>query len=646
MDFVNVMIVVLTVSIILSVIIYQNIYIGKERVNLDGSIIFLLGEAAWNIFYIAQLSVMVIDYKLILYNATLAASAVSVVGFFIFMQSLTKGSVRFARLGYALLAWPAIVIFVQMKFLLQGNQEAFVLNPVIREFFFHNYLVFSGYTIVTKSIFIVNFMIALFAFVTTLLRMPMMKYHQRKNILMLSFLFLLTHTISIYLVFSFESFSLFNSMIVSVFSMFFLKLFIYSYISNADMFNMMMVNRYELVDKIQDSVLVIDEHGMILDYNRSSEELLKELQIQSIDRVQNFFSELKKTIPDFDIEKNRNQIIEYALELPDGDKKVWEIEVTDISIRQTRLGNKKDLMFFIKDVTQSYKQELDFMKYKAAFYSTNAGILIVNKEGLIEEINPGFTRLTGYNEEDVLGKSPRILQSGVHPPEYYKDLWDTINAGKTWVGRLYNIKKDGSRYWERSSISPIISRDGEITHYMGIKEDITKEKEVEDNLKKQSMTDYLTGIYNRRTLMEKSTEEFIEARENDRKISVLMMDLDNFKTVNDTYGHSFGDEVLKRFAKVSIAAIRRSDVLGRYGGEEFMITLPGSSKDSAVMIAERIRESMGKQVFEFEDQEIFVTVSIGVATIGEDDTLTELIERADKALYDAKSSGRNRVVAR
>lgn len=646
MDFVNVMIVVLTVSIILSVIIYQNIYIGKERVNLDGSIIFLLGEAAWNIFYIAQLSVMVIDYKLILYNATLAASAVSVVGFFIFMQSLTKGSVRFARLGYALLAWPAIVIFVQMKFLLQGNQEAFVLNPVIREFFFHNYLVFSGYTIVTKSIFIVNFMIALFAFVTTLLRMPMMKYHQRKNILMLSFLFLLTHTISIYLVFSFESFSLFNSMIVSVFSMFFLKLFIYSYISNADMFNMMMVNRYELVDKIQDSVLVIDEQGMILDYNHSSEELLKELQIQSIDRVQNFFSELKKTIPDFDIEKNRNQIIEYALELPDGDKKVWEIEVTDISIRQTRLGNKKDLMFFIKDVTQSYKQELDFMKYKAAFYSTNAGILIVNKEGLIEEINPGFTRLTGYNEEDVLGKSPRILRSGVHPPEYYKDLWDTINAGKTWVGRLYNIKKDGSRYWERSSISPIISRDGEITHYMGIKEDITKEKEVEDNLKKQSMTDYLTGIYNRRTLMEKSTEEFIEARENDRKISVLMMDLDNFKTVNDTYGHSFGDEVLKRFAKVSIAAIRRSDVLGRYGGEEFMITLPGSSKDAAVMIAERIRESMGKQVFEFEDQEIFVTVSIGVATIGEDDTLTELIERADKALYDAKSSGRNRVVAR
>lgn len=646
MDFVNVMIVVLTVSIILSVIIYQNIYIGKERVNLDGSIIFLLGEAAWNIFYIAQLSVMVIDYKLILYNATLAASAVSVVGFFIFMQSLTKGSVRFARLGYALLAWPAIVIFVQMKFLLQGNQEAFVLNPVIREFFFHNYLVFSGYTMVTKIIFIVNFMIALFAFVTTLLRMPMMKYHQRKNILVLAFLFLMTHTISIYLMFSFESFSLFNSMIVSVFSMFFLKLFIYSYISNADMFNMMMVNRYELVDKIQDSVLVIDEQGMILDYNHSSEELLKELQIQSIDRVQNFFSELKKTIPDFDIEKNRNQIIEYALELPDGDKKVWEIEVTDISIRQTRLGNKKDLMFFIKDVTQSYKQELDFMKYKAAFYSTNAGILIVNKEGLIEEINPGFTRLTGYNEEDVLGKSPRILRSGVHPPEYYKDLWDTINAGKTWVGRLYNIKKDGSRYWERSSISPIISRDGEITHYMGIKEDITKEKEVEDNLKKQSMTDYLTGIYNRRTLMEKSTEEFIEARENDRKISVLMMDLDNFKTVNDTYGHSFGDEVLKRFAKVSIAAIRRSDVLGRYGGEEFMITLPGSSKDSAVMIAERIRESMGKQVFEFEDQEIFVTVSIGVATIGEDDTLTELIERADKALYDAKSSGRNRVVAR
>lgn len=652
MDITNILVSILIISMGISLIIYKNILIGRGRVNLDGSIVFLYGELVWDIIYLIQISVIDLRYKVIFYNLSIVASAVSVVGFFIFMQTLTKGSMRSLKMGYSFLSWPVLIFVFLMYFELQRNYEIFILNPTLREFYQHNFLVFSGYTRLAYIIFVVNFFIAILTVLTTLFRVPNLRKSQKRNILMLLVIFFGIRFTSFMMALNFIGFDILNSMVFGILSMVPLKLFIYAYISNADLFNMMMVNRYSLVEKIQDSVLVLDQKGMILDYNKASVVLLGKINFKKVDEIQNFFSELKQSIPEFDLEKNKNQIIEYAFDLPNHQRKVFEIEMMDIALRKDIFSNKdnkfkKDYMLFIKDITQSYKKELDFMKYKAAFYSTEAGILMVNKEGYIEDVNPGFVKLTGYSEEEVIGKKPNILQSGYHDKEYYKAIWDIISGGKTWSGRFYNKKKDGTKYWEKCTISPITTKDGRITHYMGIKEDVTLEKEAEDDLKEQSYVDYLTGIFNRRNLMEKSMMEFINAREKQQSISVLMMDIDHFKAINDNFGHAYGDDVLKVFADISQNAIRKSDILGRYGGEEFMLTLPCSSQESAIMIAEKIRQNMKNYIFKNEGERIQITVSIGVAVINEEDrTLTELIERADKALYEAKETGRDRVVAR
>lgn len=651
MDIANLMIVFITVSAIVSFNIFRMITVGKGRVNLDGSLIFLSGEITWDLLYFAQLSSTGLKDKMMFYNGTLIAAAISVVGFYIFMQSLSKASLREAKIGYSFLVWPIMVGFLTFYCMIQGKYEIFIENPALRAFQAHSYLVFSRYTPLGYLVFLGSYFFVLLTAFMTYLRLRKSQLRQKRNIMILVFLFLLMRSLSISFIVNPRNFSIFNEMIFSVFSMLPIKLFIYAYISNADVFNLMMVNRYSLVEKIRDSVIVVDEKGMILDFNEAAVEWMHSLGIQYMDRISNFYEELKKTLSEFDLDNNRNRTIEYAFELPGNQKRALEIEVSDISLRKAgfRKGGrvyKKDFVFFIKDITQSYKQELDFMKYKAAFDSIKSGILIVDENGLIEEINPGFTQLTGFTAEDVVGKNPRILQSGYHSEEFYKEMWGTILSGKSWTGRLYNVKKDGSKYWEKCSISPILSKDESIVHFLAIKDDITTEKEAEDNLKEQSDTDYLTGIANRRSLMEKSTAAFIKAREERRNLSVLMMDIDYFKSINDNYGHVCGDEVLKDFAELVKDAVRGTDIVGRYGGEEFMVVLPGTHSQAAVSISERIRTNMQKREFIFAEEPVHITVSVGVASLDQDVmTLAELIERADKALYQAKIQGRNQVRA-
>ncbi|MDO4720648.1 MAG: diguanylate cyclase [Peptostreptococcaceae bacterium] len=654
MDIANLMIVIITISAIVSFKIFRSISVGKGRVNLDGSLIFLFGEMLWDILYFCQLSATSLKFKMIFYNGTLIAAAISIIGFYIFMQSLSKASLKEAQIGYALLVWPILVAGLIIYYIFHGNYEIFIENPALRGFQMHTYLVFSRYALPGHLVFSGNYFFVLLCAVTTYMRLRRSELKQKGNIMMLVLLFLLMRSLSLFMVFNPINFSIFNSMIFSVFSMLPIKLFIYSYISNADVFNLMMVNRYSLVEKIKDSVVVVDEKGMILDFNEAAAELMQIFNIRHMDRVYNFYEELKKTLTDFDLENNRNRTVEYAFETMDHQKRALEVEALDVNFRKSgfRMGKgrgvyKKDCVFFIKDITQSYKQELDFMKYKAAFDSSKSGILIVDKNGIIEEVNPGFTELTGFQPEDVVGKNPKILQSGYHSQEFYDELWGTILSGDSWTGRLYNVKKDGSKYWEKCTISPIFSRDGTITHFMGIKDDITTEKEAEDSLKAKSDTDYLTGIANRRSLMEKSTAAFIRAREEKRNLSILMMDIDHFKSVNDSYGHGSGDQVLKAFAELIKDTVRESDILGRYGGEEFMVALPNTGGKDALTIAERIRKNMKKKNFDFEEESVHISVSIGVASINEDTrTLAELIERADKALYEAKSQGRNQVLVR
>lgn len=285
---------------------------------------------------------------------------------------------------------------------------------------------------------------------------------------------------------------------------------------------------------------------------------------------------------------------------------------------------------------------------KVAIEQTAVSIVITDVYGNIQYVNPAFENTTGYTFEEVKGKNPRILKSGLTPDEVFEELWETITSERPWEGELINKRKDESIYYEEARISPIIDTDGKITNFLGIKQDITTRKYLEEKLKQTSIRDPLTNIYNRGYVFERLYQN-IELYKRDRSnFSLAILDLDHFKKINDTYGHQVGDFVLKEFAEMLACKIRAYDTMGRYGGEEFVILFHNSDKVTALKTLERIAENLNDYSFKYGKEDINITFSCGIADAMElaDDELSvgSIIELADKRLYEAKEMGRNNIV--
>jgi two-component system cell cycle response regulator len=282
----------------------------------------------------------------------------------------------------------------------------------------------------------------------------------------------------------------------------------------------------------------------------------------------------------------------------------------------------------------------------AALEAAANGVVITDKDAIITWANPAFCRLTGFSLEEALGKNPnQLTKSGVQGEVFYQNMWADLVAGNHWRGDIINRRKDGTLYHEELSIAPVKNGAGDITHYIGIKEDITERKEMEAQLQKLASTDPLTGLYNRRVFLEQLEKERAKvARLLHYSAVLLMMDLDFFKRVNDSYGHATGDAVLKAFADIARNNSRSIDIAARLGGEEFAILLAGADKKDALTMAERLRQQVADIVIDHEAGPVNVTVSIGAAILLADDANAEaVLHRADEALYEAKDRGRNRI---
>lgn len=285
---------------------------------------------------------------------------------------------------------------------------------------------------------------------------------------------------------------------------------------------------------------------------------------------------------------------------------------------------------------------------KVAIEQTAVSIVITDVYGNIQYVNPAFENTTGYTFEEVKGKNPRILKSGLTPDEVFEELWETITSGRPWEGELINKRKDESIYYEEARISPIIDTDGKITNFLGIKQDITTRKYLEEKLKQTSIRDPLTNIYNRGYVFERLYQNIELYKRERSNFSLAILDLDHFKKINDTYGHQVGDFVLKEFAEMLACKIRAYDTMGRYGGEEFVILFHNSDKVTALKTLERIAENLNDYSFKYGKEDINITFSCGIADAMElaDDELSvgSIIELADKRLYEAKEMGRNNIV--
>ena len=278
------------------------------------------------------------------------------------------------------------------------------------------------------------------------------------------------------------------------------------------------------------------------------------------------------------------------------------------------------------------------------FENISEGVMITNKDKVIMSVNPAFEFVTGYSADEVVGQNPAILQSGLHDSTFYIDMWKSIYEKGIWQGEIWNRRKTGDLYPEWLTIFPVKDDNGNITNFCGIFTDLSERKIVEDELEKRALTDSLTDVCNRfafiermNTLLESSTN-----LQHNLQHAVFFLDLDRFKQVNDTLGHTTGDLLLIEVARRIQSLIKNKDILARYGGDEFVITLTNIVHPrEAAKFAEQVIRAIEEPVI-IHDQEIFVSTSMGISIYPTDGVTTEeLVNRADKAMYYSKQNGRN-----
>ena len=269
-----------------------------------------------------------------------------------------------------------------------------------------------------------------------------------------------------------------------------------------------------------------------------------------------------------------------------------------------------------------------------------ASVTITDLEGRIEYVNPKFTEVTGYGADEVQGRNAGFLKSGHASNEIYRDLWQTVGAGKAWRGEFHNRRKNGELFWERATIAPIDGPDGKVAHYLAIKDDITAEKDYEQQLLLQANFDEITGLPNRILAIDRLGQAAARAERDKKLVGLLFVDLDNFKQVNDKLGHEAGDKMLVKAARRLNDAVRRGDTVARFGGDEFLVILPDLQMPRyAERVSAKILQAMAKP-FEIEGEEFLISVSIG-GTIFPDDGQDPqvLLRNADAAMYRAKEAG-------
>ncbi|MDD2308649.1 MAG: EAL domain-containing protein [Desulfuromonadaceae bacterium] len=293
---------------------------------------------------------------------------------------------------------------------------------------------------------------------------------------------------------------------------------------------------------------------------------------------------------------------------------------------------------------QVKERTAELRKLSTAVEQSANSVVITDINGIIEYVNPTFCAVSGYSREEAIGQNPRILKSDKHLDLYYAEMWKTICSGKEWRGELCNKTKEGRQYWELCSIAPIKDETGAITNYVANKEDITGRKLHEEQLYYQANFDALTGLPNRHYFQKHLELQLELITRESQYLTLLVLDIDNLKYVNDTFGHEFGDLLIKEIARRLETACGASCVVSRFVGDEFTIIPPlSATADDATLFAVEVRDAMN-DVFTVRGMEIVATASIGVVIYPEDgESVESLLKNGEAAMYQAKQEGKNAV---
>lgn len=294
------------------------------------------------------------------------------------------------------------------------------------------------------------------------------------------------------------------------------------------------------------------------------------------------------------------------------------------------------------DISARKQDEKRIRTLLQAVEQSPVSVIMTDTQGTIEYVNQAFEEATGYTAAEVLGKNPRILKPDDTPASHFKELWDEITSGRSWQGELQNRKKDGTLFWERAYIAPVLDDSENITHFLAVKEDISLQKQQEEKIIRQANYDSLTSLPNRFLTMDRLSQLIKEAKRKEVLAAVLFLDMDDFKKINDSMSHEVGDKLLIQAAKRLQESVRIDDTVSRLGGDEFIVLLGNILElDEVYPVAEKLLSGFRKP-FLLDGRELILTVSIGISIYPNDgNTPAELLRSADTAMYHSKEQGRN-----
>ncbi len=630
------------VSLIASIFIMIRLWRFRKRANLSGLIVYFISEIAGNILVLLSSLSLTLHGKLFFFNYLFAFFVMGACGWYIWLESFVMQRRGISRLGWAMLLCP-LLIFIYVSYAAYVYGPCFLLiNPAVKWYFGYPFLVFESFT--SKAMLFVGvnqFIVAYLTFVafSNIDRMKTIKKKYYFFSIMFSVLFFLFFGAYAYYREKIPFISIFD---VGLFSMMFVKFFILYKPSGGAAVNLNMMDRYDLLEKMQQGMFVIDRQGEILDFNLAGKNILKSAGLPEFNPKDNFFAMMSTTFPSFNLETDCCLEKEYVVELPGQAALFFEVEI-DVIRQPAETANEEQYIIFIRDITESRSQELNLLIFRAAFYAMDDMMLICNSKRQIEYASMGFTKNTGYSESQVKGRY--FLELKENDDNVFSTIEKSMASKESWSGYVRSLKHDGQEMLEKMAVSPIFDVEERPVGFAVISKDITAEHCQAEQLEKEAREDFLTKIDNRRTFTFFAKPKMELAQIDKEPIAVLMLDIDFFKSINDTYGHDAGDEVLRQLARLVKSMIRKGDLFARYGGEEFIMMVSGMSENTVMCFAERIRQQMENMVIDYDGLELRLTISIGVcfSMSAELPQLQMMIKRSDEALYFAKNQGRNRV---
>ncbi len=295
------------------------------------------------------------------------------------------------------------------------------------------------------------------------------------------------------------------------------------------------------------------------------------------------------------------------------------------------------------DITERKRAEERLRLIASVFEHANEGITITGADANIIDVNAAFTRITGYRREEVIGKNPRILNSGRQNQAFYKQMWQTLHTKGNWVGEVWNRRKNGEVYAELLTISTVYDAQGRVQYYIALFSDISTQKEHQRQLEQISHYDALTGLPNRVMLADRLRQAMAQTARRGEQIAVACLDLDSFKTVNDTYGHEAGDRLLVAVAERMRRVLREGDTLARLGGDEFVVVLNDLPSVGACLPLLKRLLNAAAEPHDNDGRCLQVSASLGASVYPQADPVDadQLLRQADQAMYQAKLAGKN-----